>query len=606
MVVAAGTGIVPAAAYSTPGGINSFMFAAVPGGNAAAAQTGARNIPGAAAAGDGVFAFQNLAGDVGSVHCVLDPLGQQDLQHQDVGLQQPWQLEADALGGSGGGAGNGDGLQNSDNGSFVVGNNRVVAVQQAARQLGWLSRPGALHTPPAAPHSTPMGPAQAGLTPVGMQQQQTPASSAGSQMRLQVRKQQMQQLRAALREGLSSMLVPAAEGAAVQKPVVAAATAGDATDRTVNRGAETGVPQPYSARQDAAAGGAAAAAGDNGAAAPRAAGMQLPVNASGRHSIVSQGGLPGTPAAGGVMAPTTTPACTPDAAVAAVGHVPADKLTAALVSLAASHVMLQGSDAPASTPKSDTMQQAGQGDVAVQYVTATAARADSVAARLAAAGQTAAVGGGTNDIEAGITGMFSPPAAAVARAIGTVVNLIGTGAAAAGHGTTAGGALQTRPLVAGAVVDDTPISAARPRAGSQTQSARQIGAALNGASSSGRRTPASATRHMLPLMYLCDFDPQFLDNGGIQYRHSATGFTFRLGPAASTMTALTPQASRLTGPEDSGEPSEGWDGCFNYSEEEQDDDNAFEEVSFEPVAMGTAEAALPGFLKVGALQQLSW
>eukprot|EP00879_Flechtneria_rotunda_P026393 GHRR01028139.1.p1 GENE.GHRR01028139.1~~GHRR01028139.1.p1 ORF type:complete len:426 (+),score=198.99 GHRR01028139.1:52-1278(+) len=289
MVVAAGTGIVPAAAYSTPGGINSFMFAAVPGGNAAAAQTGARNIPGAAAAGDGVFAFQNLAGDVGSVHCVLDPLGQQDLQHQDVGLQQPWQLEADALGGSGGGAGNGDGLQNSDNGSFVVGNNRVVAVQQAARQLGWLSRPGALHTPPAAPHSTPMGPAQAGLTPVGMQQQQTPASSAGSQMRLQVRKQQMQQLRAALREGLSSMLVPAAEGAAVQKPVVAAATAGDATDRTVNRGAETGVPQPYSARQDAAAGGAAAAAGDNGAAAPRAAGMQLPVNASGRHSIVSQG-----------------------------------------------------------------------------------------------------------------------------------------------------------------------------------------------------------------------------------------------------------------------------------------------------------------------------
>jgi hypothetical protein len=37
--------------------------------------------------------------------------------------------------------------------------------------------------------------------------------------------------------------------------------------------------------------------------------------------------------------------------------------------------------------------------------------------------------------------------------------------------------------------------------------------------SSARRSTPRATQHLLPLSYLCDFDPQLLDGGNIKYKH---------------------------------------------------------------------------------------
>jgi hypothetical protein len=42
---------------------------------------------------------------------------------------------------------------------------------------------------------------------------------------------------------------------------------------------------------------------------------------------------------------------------------------------------------------------------------------------------------------------------------------------------------------------------------------------LLGACSSARRSTPRATQHLLPLSYLCDFDPQLLDGGNIKYKH---------------------------------------------------------------------------------------
>jgi hypothetical protein len=38
-------------------------------------------------------------------------------------------------------------------------------------------------------------------------------------------------------------------------------------------------------------------------------------------------------------------------------------------------------------------------------------------------------------------------------------------------------------------------------------------------SGSARRSTPKATQHLLPLSYLCDFDPQLLDGGNIKYQH---------------------------------------------------------------------------------------
>jgi len=83
---------------------------------------------------------------------------------------------------------------------------------------------------------------------------------------------------------------------------------------------------------------------------------------------------------------------------------------------------------------------------------------------------------------------------------------------------------------------------------------------------------------------------------------SATGFTFQLRPASSTLTPATPLGtpgsgntpgtSRRAAAAAAGdsEGGSGWD-----SSDEGDDE---EEVTFVPISLGTAEASMPEYLKV--------
>lgn len=83
---------------------------------------------------------------------------------------------------------------------------------------------------------------------------------------------------------------------------------------------------------------------------------------------------------------------------------------------------------------------------------------------------------------------------------------------------------------------------------------------------------------------------------------SATGFTFQLRPASSTLTPATPLGtpgssntpgtSRRAAAAAAGdsEGGSGWDSSDEGDEEE--------EVTFVPISLGTAEASMPEYLKV--------
>ena len=130
-----------------------------------------------------------------------------------------------------------------------------------------------------------------------------------------------------------------------------------------------------------------------------------------------------------------------------------------------------------------------------------------------------------------------------------------TGAAAAG-----GGALATplsalkRALAGGGRRSLTPGGAITPRGGA------------------AQRSPSAV---LLPIRLLFGLDVAEAPPGrkGVAYTHRATGFSFLLGPADKA-------------------ESEG-----QQQQEAGEDEEGEEEVAFEPLAFGTAEACLPDFLR---------
>eukprot|EP00775_Hariotina_reticulata_P007462 gene7462-7672_t len=422
-------------------------------------------------------------------------------------------------------AGNGTGLQSSDDGSAVGG----IGTEQQQQQLGWRGgllgiralpgAGGAVATPPA-PHCTPVAqPAGAAanrfISPWaarqqdGMQQLLSPASSTSSLARVQARQQHLGELRAALRAGLPALLVAAEDpGAAALQPTALPAAA-DAPP-AVPPGAPAADMLP---------------AGRVDSQPDRLRGERM---------------LQGTPLAPGYCALACTPQATPQAVArpgaAAATQLPLDRVAAALAGLAST------GQSPMQTP--------------------------ALAAIGAAAGRQAGSGPA-----GGKASLLCPAGHGVDQAPGVY-----QGTSSLDHRKRCSQvAFDGFVAVVHAIMQELCLELRL-----------------------AKRSPGSATKSMVPIKYLCDFEPMVLDNGSIQYKHTATGFTFLMGPATSALTAATPlSAAKSTA---AGGPGSSPLLLDEQLEEDSSDEGVEaededEEVSFVPLEMGSAEAVLPDFLK---------